>query len=415
MNRRSFLRASLGATVAALTHRPSLARAAVANPVVVVLFLRGGVDPLSVLPPVGGTSRQLYLAARSTVRITTPATISNAGSFGIHPALTKTRTLYENAELAFVMGAGSPNETRSHFEQMAFIEGGDPVTRRGTGYLNRALTALGTSTFPLQGVAVQEEMPLSLRGSAPSLRIPSLDTFGTLQRTGMVSGATFGARVTKLATAPTDVNATATSIGKAAGVLDASLAHVQGILGDNVAVSSPSSYGSGDLAKYLRDAARIIAAEPRVRVVQVDAPKFDTHAMQGNESGGDLRGRLAELDTALGTFVADAKRLGFWSRTTIVVMSEFGRTVAENGSKGTDHGRGGVAFVAGPASIVRGRRIVVPTGFSLATSALVDGRDLPVSTDLRAVMGEVLTKHMGVPSLANVFPGWTPTTPGLLA
>jgi uncharacterized protein (DUF1501 family) len=414
MNRRSFLRIGLGATVATLASRSTPAFAAIANPVLVVVFLRGGVDALSVVPPRAGTNRTTYLAGRPTIRIGTPAVVTDPGGFGLHPSLVRTRVMYEAGEVAFVLGAGSPNQTRSHFEQMAFIEGGDPVTRRPTGYLNRALSALSAQGFGLQAVALQDDMPLSLRGPSAALRVPSLDTFGTLVRSGMTPGATFPERVAELSVANANVNAAASEINRAATGLQGSVAHVQRIVALAPAVSTLATYGTGAFADNVRDAARIIAAEPRVRIVEIDSQKFDTHAMQGNESGGDLRGRLDELDKALGTFVADAKRLGFWNRTCIVVMSEFGRTVKENGSKGTDHGRGGVAFVAGPTAIVRGKRIVVPAGFSLATGALTEGRDLPVTTDLRAVMGDVLTKHLAVPSLTNVFPGWTPTTSGLL-
>ena len=414
-DRRSFLKLGLGASVAALASRPGEALAATADPVLVVIFLRGGVDPLSVLPPASGTNRTLYDAARPNVRIAAPATLTNGAGFGVHPAMPKLRALYEGGELAFALGAGSVNATRSHFEQLDFIEGGDPVTRRTTGYLNRALAAIPAPGFALQGVAITDEMPFSLRGTSPSLRFPSLDRYGTLQRTGMTPGLPYATRLAEVSTPPTaGVNATAAAIGSTAAVLNGSLVRVQAIIAQNAAVSAAATYGSGTFAANVRDAARIIATEPKVRIVEVDLRGLDTHALQGNDSSGDLKNRLVEIDNALGAFVADAKRLGFWNRTCITVMSEFGRNVAENGSKGTDHGRGGVAFVAGPSTIVSGRRILVPAGFSLQTSALVDGRDLPVTTDLRAIMGEVLTKHLAVTSLTNVFPGFTPTTPGLL-
>jgi len=414
MNRRAFLGAGLGAAVAAATTlSPRSARAAVANPVVVVVFLRGGVDALSVLPPRLGANRTTYLSGRPNIRVATPATITGAGDLGLHPALAKVRTLYEGGEAAFVLGAGSPNQTRSHFEQISYINGGDPLARRTVGYLDRALGALG-GTFGLRAVALADEMPLSLRGTSGAVRISSLDGYGTLPSGAIQPGLGYADRIALLE-APATVNATATQIGRAAAGVEASIGHVQRIVSLAPAVSPLSTYGTSAFASDVRDAARIVAAEPRVRAVQIDYEGFDSHAMQGNDTGGDLRGRLLALDGALGAFAADAKRLGFWNRTCVVGISEFGRNVKENGSKGTDHGRGGVAFVMGPATVVRGRRVVAPADLTLLPAALEDGRDLRVTTDLRAVMGEVLTKHLAVPSLSTVFPGYTPTVPGLLA
>lgn len=414
MNRRSFLKLGLGASVAALTGRPGSARAAVADPVVVQIFLRGGVDALSVLPVREGANRTIYLAGRPTIQIASPTAVTNTAGLGMHPSLAQLRTLYGAGEVAFVLGAGCANQTRSHFEQEAFIEGGDPVTRRPTGYLNRALAALGGTSVPCQAIALQDVMPLSLRGPRAAIRVPSLDTYGTLQASGMTPATTFSDRAAALGAPPAGLGPTATEVGTAAMNLLDSIAVIQRIASLAPAVSAPATYGTSDFSANLRDAARILAVEPRVRIIEVDSDKFDTHAMQGNASGGALRDKLAELDKALGAFVADAKSLGFWSRTVVVVISEFGRTVKENGSKGTDHGRGGIAWVAGPTAIVRGGQILAPAGFSLAPAALTDGRDLPVTTDLRAITGEVLTRHLGVSSLASVFPGWTPSTPGLL-
>jgi len=415
MNRRSFLKAGLGVSAAALAGAPDVAHAAVTNPVLVVLFLRGGLDALSLLPPRDGTNATLYAKARPSVAIDAPATLSSGGGgFGIHPAVPKLRALYEGGEAAFVVGAGSPNQTRSHFEQVAFIESGNPVTRAASGYLNRALAVLPSPGYVLQGIAMQGEMPLGLRGPASTLKIGSLDGFGTLQRSGLEPGASYATRAAELTIAPTSTNATVTEIRDASAVLRASITEVRRIVSAAPAVSSTSAYGSSDFGGNLRDAARAIAVQPKVRIIEIEHERFDTHAAQGDASGGTLVGRLRELDTALGAFVADAKSLGFWSRTCVLVISEFGRTVDENGTKGTDHGRGGVAFVAGPSTIVRGKRVVVPSGFSLASGALVDGRDLPVKTDLRAIAGEVLTKHLGASSLGTVFPGWTPTSAGLL-
>jgi uncharacterized protein (DUF1501 family) len=414
MNRRRFLKLGLGVSAAALTGRFGSARAAVSEPVVVQIFLRGGVDALSVLPVREGANRATYLAGRPTIQIASPAALTNTAGLGIHPSLANTRALYEAGEVAFVLGAGCANQTRSHFEQEAFIEGGDPVTRQPTGYLNRALSAIGGAGVPCQAIAIQDAMPLSLRGPRAAIRVPALDTFGRLQAPGLTATATFAERADALALPPPGIHATAAQIGGAAENLLDSIADLQRIVAQAPAVSPVATYGTSAFADNLRDAARILAVEPRVRIVEVDADKFDTHAMQGNASGGALRDKLSELDKALGAFVADAKRLGFWSRTVIVVISEFGRTVKENGSKGTDHGRGGVAWLAGPTAIVRGRRIIVPGGFSLAPAALTEGRDLPVTADLRAITGEVLTRHLGVPTLAGVFPGWTPSALGLL-
>lgn len=431
MKRREFLSqsltASLGLGLTGVWSSPAEAQSA-QNPVLMVIFLRGAADGLSLVPPRTGSARTVYLDKRPHIAIRNPLSLGTSTSFGLHPSLRFFQTMWNNSELAIVHGAGSVNGTRSHFEQMDWIEWGHHNQAQPNGYLSRALAALNGSSAPfsVQAAAFQPafepSVPQSLRGGQPVQAITTLEEFSRLASSQARATASLSARVAGM-NAPTsrdcgEVSPRGPAAVKAcreALISDNAISVVSAAASANPAVSPVASYTVStstvmSFGKAMREAARLIAAQPRVRVVTLDLAGWDTHVGQGSDADGAVTWRGMDLNMAVQAFVADAKRLGFWGRFCGVVMTEFGRTVAENGTKGTDHGRGGAAFVFGPSTKIQ-RQVLAPS-WSLTT--LDAGRDLHVRVDLRDIMGEVLQRHLRVPSLASVYPGHTPRTWNLL-
>jgi uncharacterized protein (DUF1501 family) len=393
--RREILRA--GATTAATALlspaallRPPAAGAAGAEPVLVALFLRGGADWLSLVPPIGDSR---YYALRPDLAVPAGDALRLTSLFGFHPELRPLLQYYQGGRLAVLHACGSPDPTRSHFDAQDFLESGAPGNRSvQTGWLGRyaAQTGLGE---PWAAVTLGARPARALAGAGASLAFPSIEEFSLL---GMLRRRTALDRI---------ANAVGGEWGRAAenafGALDTVAA---------IDARPRTSWPSGDLAIALRDLSALIRSRIGVRVAAVDAGGWDHHFDQAAE----LPGSAAGLAAALAAFAVD---LGAeLDRTLVLVMTEFGRRVPQNGSGGTEHGRGGAMLAFGGA--VRGGRVLLRDGRwpGLEQAQLVDGRDLAVTTDFRDVFAEALRRHMGVQDLAPMFPGFTPSItrfPGL--
>ena len=452
-SRRDFLRQAAAATTGAFlmpaVFDMSNARADAAgpDPVALVLFLRGGADPLSVFPllqaKATATEWSEFVALRPNIRIASPMTLNSTLKFGLHPSLTAVHDLWTNQEAGLVLGAGSMNVTRSHFEQMSYIEGGDPARLTSSGYLNRALAAVNSTDYVLQGLALQPafdpSIPLSLRGAREVQAVESIEDMAQLTTPGITSKLDLGTRVNTMfgngtagcaqLASPLQRNL-CTKAGTSVSALSEARAMVDR-LAASPGVSTANLYSpdfmqparTGSLATAMREAARCIYSQPKARFLSVDFVGFDTHQNQGPgpTARGGLDWRLAELNQALTQFVADAKRLGFWPRTTLVIMSEFGRSIRENATTGTDHGRGGMAMILGPQTILGSSKFLAPMSMDLRRLAdptrSITTRDeindpynaLPVAYDLRAILGELLVKRyaLGTAQLEAVFPGFS--------
>lgn len=402
LSRRFLLQAS-GLSFLGLATAPGfLARAATQAPaskrVLVTLFLRGGVDGLSLVPPVGDAD---YYRARPTLALpaaagTTEGALRLDDTFALHPGLASLMPLWSNGSLAVVHAAGLPEAVRSHFDAQDFMETGTPgVKSTREGYLNRAVAGLppvSGSTF--RAVALQPTLPRSLAGSAPALALDSLADFRVH---GPASGATTFAALY------------AGAVDKALRTTGAEASEALSLVADSRLASMPPAHGAeyprSPLGKRLQDIARLIHADVGLQVAATDMGGWDTHVGQGTLSGPFAQ-RARELGEALGAFTQDlGPKL---ADVLVVVMTEFGRTVKENGSHGTDHGTGGAMLVLGGG--VRGGR-VVGAWKGLAREHLLEERDVPTLTDYRAVLSEALTGHLGLRSLASVFPGYTPPSP----
>ena len=385
MHRRDFLGFSAGASLAALSGSAWAVSADGAPKRLVVVLLRGAVDGLSVVVPHGDDA---YYPARPTIALD--------GHFGLHPALSGLLPLWQDKQLAFVHAAGSRDPTRSHFDAQLFIENGTPGTY-GTpdGWMNRLLAAMpGLSRDPTEAVAVGPILPQILKGRMPVANLPL----------GPAAATPLAIDKPEIASAFDRLYAGKDAIGQA--YRQGRKARAELIAGlpappDPADGGAPAPNGFPAVAARL---AGLMAHNRKIRLALVSLGGWDTHVRQGNHAG-QLAERLRPLGGGLAAF---AKALGAdWRDTAIVVLSEFGRTVRENGDGGTDHGHGNVIWVLGGA--VQGGRVYGEWP-GLGSDALYESRDLAVTTDFRAVLAPVVARHLRLPdrALATIFPGFSP-------
>jgi uncharacterized protein (DUF1501 family) len=359
--------------------------------VLVVLFQRGAVDGLNMVVPHG---ERAYYAARPTIAIATPGRDRGAldldGHFGFHPRLAPLHALYTRGQLAVVHACGSPDPTRSHFDAQDYMETGTPgVKSTQDGWLNRLVAQRHDAEHAgaMRAVALSAQLPRVLQGRAPALAMASLDRMAVSG--GAAAGDAFEAQYA--AAADSVLNRTGRDAFDAMRTLRE--VEARGPRSAAQAQYPRSAFGSA-----LRQVAQLVKADVGLEVAYAELGGWDTHVNQGG-ADGQLATRLADVARTLAAFVED---LGTGMQDVVVVtMSEFGRTVAENGTRGTDHGHGNAMIVLGGP--VRGGR-VYGRWPGLDEAALVDGRDLAITTDFRDVFCEVVTSHLGVKDLRAVFP-----------
>ena len=402
--------ALLGLTAEAAGLPRFLVRAAHAGPasrrrkVLVAVFQRGAVDGLSMVVPHGDPA---YYAARTSIAIGAPSSgksetaIDLDGFFAFHPALEPIKPLWDARRLAVVHACGSPHSTRSHFDAQDYMETGTPgVKTTPDGWLSRGLVARKEKSLsPFRAVALGSQLPRALRGEVGAVAMPSVVDFDVRSDVpAMASGvnprrgfeALYEQGVRDL------IHGTGRETFEAVKMLKA--ADPQ-----RFEPANGARYPRTDFGEKLRQIAQLIKSDVGLEVAFVDIGGWDTHAGQGNERG-QLAFRLADFSHALAAFVRD---LGDGMQDVLVLtMSEFGRTVRENGNRGTDHGHATAMLVLGDA--VRGGR-VYGRWPGLAAEQLFEERDLAVTTDFRQLFAEVAFKHLGVPREAKIFPGFVPS------
>jgi len=363
-----------------------------------------------------------YYSSRRAIAIQAPkrgnddSAIDLDGFFGLHPAMSPLLDPWERGELAIVHAVGSPHPTRSHFDAQDFMESGTPgIKTTGDGWLNRTLSATpcgecGGRTLadpaahaadhaagqtamtdsPLRGVAVGGELPRSLRGAYPTLAIPDLARFGVAGGRDASLEATFERLY---------ASDSGDLMGAAA---DGSFEAIELLKKADPTQYRPTvDYPQGGFGRSMQQIAQLIKADVGLEVAFADIGGWDTHVGQG-AARGQLANRLRELSTGIGAFRDDLGDL--MEDVVILTMSEFGRTVRENGSGGTDHGHASCMLVLGGS--VRGGRILGKWP-GLEREQLYEGRDLEITSDFRDVFSEVIEGHLGTHDLARVFPGYT--------
>jgi uncharacterized protein (DUF1501 family) len=379
-----------------------------------LVFLRGGYDATNVVIPVGS---DFYYESRPTIALPKPdpnnplaavslAKPNDAGMWGLHPALKDSMMpLWTKGQLAFVPFAGSEDLTRSHFETQDSLEAGMPVAAPGatphaygSGFLNRLAASLDGTAEP---VAFTDGLPTVMKGD---VIVPNVSLRGTGRpafddrQVGILSSMYAGTRFEPLIADGFDLRKTvaeqaeAMARGDAAGAMTAEMIAAN----RNAITATGFELEARRMAGLMRD---------KFNVGFIDVGGWDTHVNQGN-----AQGQLATLLTSLGKGLAGfAEQMGpAWNRTIVVVLSEFGRTFRENGTRGTDHGHGSAYWVMGGS--IQGGRIA---GEQVAVSAktLNQNRDFPVLTEYRAMLGGLFRRMYSLDNsrLERVFPNTVPT------
>ncbi len=362
-------------------------------PVLLCVFLRGAADGLNIVVPHGEPE---YYSLRPSIAVPRPGDKGGAidldQRFGLHPRLAPLKAAFDAKQLALITAVGSPHPTRSHFEAQDYMETaavGDHSAARGwlAGYLaSRPAADPGT----LRAVAVTSRSPLALRGYRDAVVAPSLNDFRLNAPRALQPVLSAGFR-RLYATDAADLAQRAG--GRALGASDL----VARVLGQRRGDAPGYAHDTQDFA----DVARLIKANIGLETAWLDLGGWDTHRQQGSAENGELPRQLERLGRALSAFRVD---LGpAFERVVVVVMSEFGRTARENGTGGTDHGHGNMMLVLGGK--VRGGRVLghLP---GLAPDQLFEGRDVPVTTDFRDVLGEICERHLRMPDASALFPGY---------
>ena len=399
LRRRDFLQlTSLTAGAALLGTRLTLAAVSARRPRFVLILMRGALDGLAAVPPYGDRD---YAALRGEVALHAPGAAGGAlrldDTFGLHPALGFLAESYEARELIVLHAVATPYRERSHFDGQDLLENGTVRPHAlASGWLNRALGQLPPPLPREAGVALGQNVPLIMRGSAavtswsPSrLGAPDEDTLARLTDlyagdallAGRLADGLSAATMMAGESPPAEAMASAAAMGPAG--------------------AAPQRAAQARYAQLVQAAAGFLREEEGPRVAVFDTSGWDTHANQG-AAEGQLASRLRALDEGLALL---KRALGpAWNDTAVLLVTEFGRTVAVNGTRGTDHGTASAAFLLGGA--VAGGRVLADWP-GLAPRALYQGRDLQPTLDLRAPFKGILAEHLGVSARAletEVFP-----------
>lgn len=404
VSRRTVLRGAAGALGASAATslfgttfmQASYAATRPAGNVLVLLSLRGAADGLSLVVP---HSDPAYYAARPKIAIPATTLLAKDATFGLHPKLAPLLPLWNAGKIAAVHGTGLPAPNRSHFAAMEELEDADPGSRARIGWLNR-LIGRDDYTHPLQAIGMGMTVPITaLHGPQPTVTTSSIDK---LKLAGDDEWDTLNRRLksmqTMWASTPGPLGTGARSALKAA--LDFAPVKATAETPANGAV-----YANDDLGRALHAAARTIRGNVGTEVIAIDHNGgWDMHTDLGTLEWGTMIRATNALATSLAAFFTDLGSLA--SKVTVVTISEFGRRVKENANYGLDHGHGNVMFLLG-AGVQGGYYGTLP-----ALQNTLDA-DVPVTTDYRSVLSEVVTKRLGASS-ATVFPGFTPETVGAI-
>ena len=409
LTRRFFLRGSAIAMAGMGTAPGWLARAAAAEgkkrKILVAIFQRGAADGLNIVIPFGDSR---YKDLRPNLGINPPTNQNNAngnapangpmdldGFFALNPALRQIKPLWDKKQLAIVEATGSPDSSRSHFDAQDYMESGTASKALGAGWLNRALPANEADASPLRAVAMSSQLPRTLRGERNAIAVGDSQQFNLgnenataiLQRMYSASG---DAQIGRMGKDAFDAMKLIASVN-------------QGTFNPG-----PANFGGpgGEFQGGLRLLARLIKADAGVEVAFAEIGGWDHH---GNENQ-QLNQVLNQFSNGIFQFTQEmGDRM---EDVVLVTMSEFGRTAAENGDAGTDHGHGSLMMVMGGP--VQGGKVYGKWP-GLEKEQLFEGRDLAVTTDYRSVLSELVRGHLGQKNLGGVFPDFTPGEPlGLL-
>jgi uncharacterized protein (DUF1501 family) len=366
----------------------------------IAIFQRGAVDGLNMVVPFGESA---YYDLRPSIAIPKPATgnveaaINLDGFFGLHPSLSSFKSLWDSKRLAIVHAAGSPDNTRSHFDAQDYMESATPgVKSTPDGWLNRYLQSKRDPDNSLfRAVSMTQTTPRVMQGRAPTLAISNLADFSI--RAGQNSANLQGGFE---AIYDQNVNDVLSGTGK--DTFEA-VNYLKKVNPRQYQPQNGAQYPRTPFGNSLLQTAQLIKARVGLEIAFTDIGGWDTHVNEGS-SRGQLGNLLQQFSNGISALYTDLGQL--MDDVVILTMSEFGRTVKENGNRGTDHGHANAMFVVGNA--VRGGKVYGQWP-GLKNEQLYEGRDLALSTDFRDVFAEIAGSHLGTEKLQTVFPGYATT------
>ncbi len=368
--------------------------------VLVSIFLRGAMDGLMAVPPLDDPNLHRFRPklAMSASRGASDSILDLDGRFGLHPAFGSLEPLWSDRRLAIVHAVGSPNPTRSHFDAQDYMEMGTPW-RRGTtsGWLNRLAAAAGPAPTPFRAVSLTPTIPRSLVGEEPALAVADLRRLRLTMPWNDETVDALGFDLEKLYR-----EHSTGLLDRRSRELFAALRAISQEELSQYRQRRSKLYPRGELAQSLMQIAFLIKADLGLRIACTETGGWDHHVGQGTVSG-PFATQARDLADSLAAFWNDIEP--YHDDVVVLTMTEFGRTVRENGSSGTDHGHGSCMFVLG--NRVDGGRVYGDFPEQLDPDLLFERRDLPVTTDFRAVFSEVAGKLFDVDEDERIFPGWT--------
>jgi uncharacterized protein (DUF1501 family) len=411
-SRRIFLRnsalAMVGVGTAPLWLKRALYAADAPSPrkkILVAIFQRGAADGLNVVVPHG---EKAYYSLRPTIAIPRPsrgekredAAIDLDGFFGLHPSLAPLKPLFDQQHLAIVDAVGSPDPTRSHFDAQDYMESGTPgLKATHDGWMNRALPKAEGKVSPVRAVSLGTTLSRSMAGQNPAIALQSIAGFQVRD-----AQAAKGFQDMYMASKDPAMQAAGRETFEAVSML-------QTIQKQTYTPAAGAEYPRGKFGDSLRQIAQLIKADVGVEMAFADIGGWDHHVNEVGQRASE--GQLANLLTQYGQGLS-----AFWqdmgdrmADVALVTMSEFGRTAHENGNRGTDHGHANSMFVMGGG--VKGGKVYGKWP-GLEKEQLYEGRDLALTTDFRDVLGELVSKHLGNPTVKGVFPGYDPRFLGMV-
>ncbi len=362
----------------------------------VYLFLRGGIDGLNLVIPRTGTHRTEYEMKRPNIQV--PVSGDGAmhnlnGQFGLHGSASGLKALYDSGKLAIVQAVGMPEGTgsRSHFDSQELYELGTPgELSTSTGWLARHMMSTPglVTDAAIPSLSTNSSSPTSLLGDNTAMTLDSVSGFHPNY------GRYGDEHLDALAKIYTGISSLDYAVKQSIETIN--------MLGQ-INVEVPDFYPNNSLADDLGLIAGMIKTNVGLQVAAVDFGGWDTHNGQGNAGGGYFAGRVEMMSEAIAAFMTDLTSYGLDNDVVLVVQSEFGRRVRENGNQGTDHG------TANPMLVVGGKvqgGAVYGSFPGVADDDLYLNTDLRMTTDFREVLGDIVVNFMKNPNLDYVFPGY---------
>jgi len=376
--------------------------------ILICIFQRGAMDGLMAVSPftdINFSSARPSLFIPANKLPNSPNLIDLDGRFGMHPSMGSFTGLFSQKQLAIVHGIGSPNNTRSHFDAQDFMESGTPFNKgTSSGWLNRAVGLLGHDALtPFQAVSLTSSLPRSLYGPNSTLAIANLQDFALQSRNNPM--------VPNLAASSFEELYDQTSASLLRNTGKESFEAMKIIQNTDIRNYKPSpkaNYPNSPLSNSLKQIAQLVKMNVGLEIAFAESGGWDTHFNQGAQNGIFAR-NIQDFTNSISALWNDLE--AFQDDVIIMTMTEFGRTVRENGTGGTDHGRASCNFIIG--NEIAGGKVYgdVPV---LVKENLEDGRDLPVTTDFRTVFSEITQKHFSLKNNTVLFPDFSSIPLGIM-